>query len=101
MNELSKNIIAISYIKNSYCVIDSNIKSESYSIDWVFEKNNLLLFVKLYNNEDELCYNKKHIDKYNKMINDYMLEKDIKSKFKFIVNSVDYFKNKKPKINTV
>ena len=99
MYELSQKIIGVNYIKNNYKLIDKNINIDNCSIDWVFKKKHILYFIKMANPiNDEMNIEK---ESYNKIINVYLLEKDIKSEFKLIVNSVDYFKNKKPLINRI
>ncbi len=99
MRKLASKIIAVKYVKNKYNLIDQDINIENFFIDWFFEKNDILFFIKSYNPK----YNRTLIisEKYIDIINKYLLEKDIKSKFNFIVNSVDFFKNKKPVINTI
>ena len=99
LNELASKIIASKYVKDCYKIIDTKININNYYIDWVFEKNDCFYFIKSFNSKIKNRTLTKN--NYTEIIKIYLDEKDIKSKFKFIVNSVDFFKNKKPLIKKI
>ena len=97
---LSKQIVASEYIKQNYSIIDQNIifKEIDDFIDLVIKKNKIIKFIKvgcIYKNSTKIKNNK---DVYLSCIEKYIVEKDIKSKFEFIVIFVEFKKQIKPKI---
>ena len=89
----------INFVKREYEIINKNLNINNTNFELVVFKNNKITFNKVFYKTDidknKLIKKKEYLLSIDK----YLSEKDIKSNFDFIVNSVEFFKNKKPIIH--
>jgi len=102
LNSLASKIAICVYIKNNYSVLETKFSNEDNCFDSVLNKDNRLYFILVQiadssNNQIDKIDKKYYFDK----INEYLIKKDIRNEFTFIVNFVEFVKNNKPIITTI
>ena len=101
LDNLASKITICNYVKNNYTVLETKFSNEGCCFDSILNKNNELYFI-LVEIADASNNQINKIDKkyYFEKINEYLIEKDIRNEFTFIVNFVEFIKNKKPNIKS-
>ena len=102
---LGSKIVATSYIKKLFTIIDTNLSfDDNHIIDYLFleKSTDMLTFLKVitvYDIQPDLVeLYKLSINKYVEFINQYIDENNLSYSFTFDVISIEFIKSKKPKI---